>query len=250
MAPSRPRTGAPAPEVSVVPWHHANSTVRSPSSLSWPWWRPPPAQELPPPRDPRQLEVIDGSPSAAAPADERRARIAEALRTGDYERAEALLLEAAEAQPRSAEVLRQLGGVFLARGRPAERRGGPEEGRGDRAARRAQPFHAGHVLRRPGPPGLGAPRAGEARRGGSRQPPLPLLGRAARLRRRAVRDGGRGLPARARARPALHEGTRQPGPLLRGPRPVRRGRAQLGGGDPAERARRRRSRPGRPSTSA
>ena len=79
---------------------------------------PAPAQELPPPRDPKQLEVIDGSPSAAAPADEHRARIAEALRTGAYERAEKLLLEAAEAQPRSAEVLRQLGGVFLATGRP------------------------------------------------------------------------------------------------------------------------------------
>ncbi|HYN02725.1 MAG TPA: tetratricopeptide repeat protein [Vicinamibacteria bacterium] len=77
-----------------------------------------PAQELPPPRDPRQLEVIDGSPSVAAPADERRARIAEALRTGAYDRAEELLLEAAEAQPRSAEVLRQLAGVFLATGRP------------------------------------------------------------------------------------------------------------------------------------
>ena len=75
------------------------------------------AQELPPPRDPRPLEVIDGTPSAAGLADERSARTAEALRSGDYERAEALLLEAAEAQPGSAEVLRQLGGVFLARGR-------------------------------------------------------------------------------------------------------------------------------------
>jgi tetratricopeptide (TPR) repeat protein len=76
------------------------------------------AQEPAPPRDPRQLEAIDGGLPLAAPGDERRARIAEALRTGAYDRAEALLLEAAEAQPRSAEVLRQLGGVFLARGRP------------------------------------------------------------------------------------------------------------------------------------
>jgi len=75
------------------------------------------AQEPAPPRDPRQLEVIDGAPSPAGTAAERSARIAEALRTGDYEVAEALLLEAAEAQPPSAEVLRQLGGVFLARGR-------------------------------------------------------------------------------------------------------------------------------------
>jgi tetratricopeptide (TPR) repeat protein len=76
------------------------------------------AQEPAPPRDARQLEVIDGTPSPAGLADERSARIAEALRTRDYERAEALLLEAAEAQPPSAEVLRQLGGVFFVRGRP------------------------------------------------------------------------------------------------------------------------------------
>ena len=76
------------------------------------------AQEPAPPRDPRQLEVIDGSLPLAGPGDEQSARIAEALRTGAYDRAEALLLEAAEAQPRSAEVLRQLGGVFLVRGRP------------------------------------------------------------------------------------------------------------------------------------
>ena len=61
--------------------------------------------------------MIDGTPSPAGLAGERSARIAEALRSGDYERAEALLLEAAQAQPGSAEVLRQLGGVFLARGR-------------------------------------------------------------------------------------------------------------------------------------
>jgi tetratricopeptide (TPR) repeat protein len=76
------------------------------------------AQEPGPPRDPRQRDVIDGGLPLAGPGDERRARIAEALRTGAYDRAEALLLEAAEAQPRSAEVLRQLGGVFLATGRP------------------------------------------------------------------------------------------------------------------------------------
>jgi tetratricopeptide (TPR) repeat protein len=69
-------------------------------------------------RDPRQLDVIDGNLSAAGLKDERSARIAEALRTGAYDRAEALLLEAAEAKPQSAEVLRLLGGVFFVRGRP------------------------------------------------------------------------------------------------------------------------------------
>jgi len=76
------------------------------------------AQEPPAARDPRQLEVIDGDLSAAAILDERSARITEALHTGAYERAEALLLEAAEAHPQSPAVLRLLGGVFFVRGRP------------------------------------------------------------------------------------------------------------------------------------
>jgi tetratricopeptide (TPR) repeat protein len=75
-------------------------------------------QDLTPSRDPRQLETIDGSLPVAGPQDESKARIAEALRAGAYDRAERLLLEAADAQPRSADVLRQLGGVFLANGRP------------------------------------------------------------------------------------------------------------------------------------
>ena len=75
-------------------------------------------QEPPPPRDPRQLELIDGSLSASGLADAGSAGIAEALRTRDYDRAETLLVAAAEAQPRSAEVLRLLGGVFFVKGRP------------------------------------------------------------------------------------------------------------------------------------
>jgi tetratricopeptide (TPR) repeat protein len=76
------------------------------------------AQEPPAARDPRQLEVIDGDLSAAAIVDERSARITEALHAGAYDRAEALLLEAAEAHPQSPVVLRLLGGVFFVRGRP------------------------------------------------------------------------------------------------------------------------------------
>jgi tetratricopeptide (TPR) repeat protein len=76
------------------------------------------AQEPAPPRDPMQLESIDGSLSTTGIVDERSARIAEALRARDYDRAETLLLEAAEAQPRSTEVLRLLGGVFFVTGRP------------------------------------------------------------------------------------------------------------------------------------
>jgi len=75
-------------------------------------------QQLFPTRDSKQLGVIDGDLSAAGIVDERSARITEALRTGDYEQAEALLLKAAEARPWSSEVLRLLGGVFFLRGRP------------------------------------------------------------------------------------------------------------------------------------
>ena len=71
-----------------------------------------------PTRDSRQLPVIDGDLSAAGIVDERSARIAGALRAGDYERAETLLVEVAEANPRSVEALRLLGGVFFLRGRP------------------------------------------------------------------------------------------------------------------------------------
>jgi tetratricopeptide (TPR) repeat protein len=77
-----------------------------------------PAHETQLPRDHRQLEVIDGDVPTAPIVDERGARIAEALRTQDYEGAETLLLEAAKAHPESAEVLRVLGGVFFLRGRP------------------------------------------------------------------------------------------------------------------------------------
>jgi tetratricopeptide (TPR) repeat protein len=79
---------------------------------------PAPAKEAALPRDRRQLDVIDGDLPTAAIVDERSARITEALRTRDYERAEALLLEAVQAQPKNAAVLRVLGGVFFLRGRP------------------------------------------------------------------------------------------------------------------------------------
>ncbi len=79
---------------------------------------PAPAKETQLPRDRKQLDVIDGELTTAGIVDERSARITEALRARDYERAETLLLEAAEAHPQSAEVLRVLGGVFFLRGRP------------------------------------------------------------------------------------------------------------------------------------
>jgi tetratricopeptide (TPR) repeat protein len=74
---------------------------------------------LPPPRRPPEtIETIDGDLEAAGIVDERSARIAAALQAQDYERAETLLVEAATANPRSADVLRVLGGVFFLRGRP------------------------------------------------------------------------------------------------------------------------------------
>jgi tetratricopeptide (TPR) repeat protein len=68
--------------------------------------------------DSKQIGVFDGELSTAGIVDERTTRIKEALGAKDYERAEALLLEAAAANPRSPAVLRLLGGVFFMRGRP------------------------------------------------------------------------------------------------------------------------------------
>ena len=95
-----------------------------------------------PPRDSRQLPVIDGELSAAGIVDERSARITEALRARDYERAETLLLEAAEANPRSVEVLRLLGGVFFLRGRPLNAAVALKKAEAIGTSRRAQPLHA------------------------------------------------------------------------------------------------------------
>ncbi len=75
-------------------------------------------RQLIPLKDSKQLGVMDGDLSTSGSVDERSARINEALRARDYERAETLLLEAAEANPRSLEVLRLLGAVFFMRGKP------------------------------------------------------------------------------------------------------------------------------------
>ena len=80
------------------------------------------AQAPAPPAAARPLEVIDGAaeaPLTAAPVAAAAARpeVEAALRARDYDKAEALLVKEAEAQP-SSEVLRLLGTVFLHDGRP------------------------------------------------------------------------------------------------------------------------------------
>jgi Flp pilus assembly protein TadD len=75
-------------------------------------------RQLIPLKDSKQLGVLDGDVSVSGVVDERSTRINEALRAQDYGRAETLLVEAAEANPQSPEVLRLLGAVFFMRGRP------------------------------------------------------------------------------------------------------------------------------------
>ena len=62
--------------------------------------------------------VVDGTLSSTGIDPALRASIDAALQARDYTRAEALLFQAVEAQPRSAEALRLLGGVFFLQGRP------------------------------------------------------------------------------------------------------------------------------------
>jgi tetratricopeptide (TPR) repeat protein len=76
------------------------------------------AQEPPPRPDASALDLGTAGLSGAGLDGESRARLEEALRAGAYDRAEALLVDAVERQPRSPELLRLLGGVFFVRGRP------------------------------------------------------------------------------------------------------------------------------------
>jgi tetratricopeptide (TPR) repeat protein len=80
--------------------------------------------DAPPPQGPPDSAVFDGdvvvdgtaSPPGIDPA--LRASIDAALLGHDYPRAESLLQEVVQAQPRSAEALRLLGGVFFLEGQP------------------------------------------------------------------------------------------------------------------------------------
>jgi len=72
------------------------------------------AQEPPSRPDPSLPDL--SAPLGKGIDGERRARIEEALRKGAHEQAEALLVEAVEKEPPSAELLRLLGGVRFVRG--------------------------------------------------------------------------------------------------------------------------------------
>ncbi|HXY40063.1 MAG TPA: tetratricopeptide repeat protein [Vicinamibacteria bacterium] len=76
----------------------------------------PPPQEAAP--DARQLGVVDGDLSSAGIGEDRSARIQLAIRTGAYDEAEKLLLQEAQARPKSVEVLRLLAGVSLVQNHP------------------------------------------------------------------------------------------------------------------------------------
>jgi tetratricopeptide (TPR) repeat protein len=73
------------------------------------------AQE-PPRADPAVPRVDVRDLDAVRMEGDRRARIDEALRSGAYDRAQALLLEAVELNPRSPELLRLVGGVLFVTG--------------------------------------------------------------------------------------------------------------------------------------
>lgn len=75
-----------------------------------------PASQEPPPES-REAPRINGRDLDSVGIDAgRRARIDEALRTGAYDHAQALLLEEVERNPRSPELLRVLGGVLFVTG--------------------------------------------------------------------------------------------------------------------------------------
>jgi tetratricopeptide (TPR) repeat protein len=75
------------------------------------------AQAPPPSSDPPAPGPNLGGLDKGGPQGERRTEIASALAARDYDRAETLLLEAVEQEPRSPDLLRLLGGVFFVKGR-------------------------------------------------------------------------------------------------------------------------------------
>jgi tetratricopeptide (TPR) repeat protein len=76
------------------------------------------AQEPPPTPDSTASDLTTRGLGGAALDGERRARLEVALRSGAYEQAEALLVEAVGREPKSPELLKLLGGVFFVEGRP------------------------------------------------------------------------------------------------------------------------------------
>lgn len=76
------------------------------------------AGQEPLPPDPTPPDLNAWALERAGLEPERRAAVEEALRTGAYDRAETLLLEAAERERVAPELLRLLGGVLFVRGRP------------------------------------------------------------------------------------------------------------------------------------
>ena len=70
----------------------------------------------PPRTDLGERRVESGELDAVRMGADRRARIDRALKTGAYDEAQALLLEAVERSPQSPELLRVLGGVFFVTG--------------------------------------------------------------------------------------------------------------------------------------
>ena len=118
------------------------------------------------------------------------------------------------ASPARPELLRLLGGVLFVTGDVPRLRDRAQEGGGAGAPRRAQPFHAGHVLRRAAAGATG--RGPSWRRWPQPAPRNPLYPYwLARLDYDdgAIRGRRRGLPAGARPRSWLREGPRQPRPL-------------------------------------
>jgi tetratricopeptide (TPR) repeat protein len=74
------------------------------------------AAQEPPPAEVSRPELTLPALDVRGPEAERRVRIEEALRARAYDRAETLLVEAVEREPRSADLLRVLGGVLFLRG--------------------------------------------------------------------------------------------------------------------------------------
>ena len=90
------------------------------------------------------------------------------------------------AAPDPPELLRLLGGVLFVTGEYLDSAIALKKAEALAPLDAREPLHAGHVLRRDAPAPMGAPRAAGAGRHRPEEPALPVLARAARLRRGAL----------------------------------------------------------------
>ena len=195
------------------------------------------AQE-PPPR--AAIEALAGvAHPRPAPASAGAGELERALAAKDWPRAEQLLAQAIERSPRSAALLKQIAGVFLADRRPLNAAIALKKAEALAPLDPESRFRLVLAYVAMGQREWARPELERLVAAAPDDRDLSLLARTARLRRRAVRRRGRAPAGGRDPRPVVSPHVRQPRPLLRGAEPDRSGDRAVSRSGPPESPRRR-----------